>query len=460
MHELFLLLGLILFVPAAMRAADAAPPVPAGTLAAGPMLGYAAHREVAIWIETRKARRIAVEYWLAREPASRTEVTHEPTAATPVGGQITLFRLGPLEMGSEDQYRVRVDDQPCEFTYPLRFKTQPLWEWHAAAPDFAFVFGSCAFLNDPAFDRPGPAYGQGTEIFQHIADSGADFMIWDGDTWYYQEPDFDSVSGLWYRASHQRATPELQRLFASMSHYAIWDDHDYGSNDSNKAYEFKNETLAIFRAYWPNPGSGEAQHPGVFFKFFWSDAAFFLTDDRWYRDDDHLDPSQADGIKTQLGAPQRDWLKQSLLAAQHLGLYPWKFVVTGGQLLTDFDGENFSNFAEERQDLLDFIAHHGITGVVILSGDVHFTELTKRQLTASQSIYELTSSPLSSRVDFPDEERRDHDPHRVGGTLVTDPNYCRLAIHGPADARVLTITCFDKTNSRRWAHDIREAELR
>jgi alkaline phosphatase D len=432
-----------------------------GVLVSGPMLGYAAHRETVVWLETRGAKNLALDYWVAGQPETKRTETAAAPPATPAGGQVSQFRLGLLEPGTAYEYSLSIDGAKQPRAHPLAFRTQPLWEWRTPPPDFKFIYGSCAYINEEPYDRPGTPYGKGTGIFRHMAASGADFMVWGGDNWYYRETDFDSVGGLWYRASHDRATPDLQPLLAAMNHYATWDDHDYGSNDSNKSFEFKDETLRIFRAYWPATARGEEGNPGVYHKFFHGDAAFFLMDNRWYRDDDHLDASAASAMKTQYGARQRDWLKQSLLAAQTLRHFTWKFIVTGGQVVTDFGGktETFAYYPEERADLLKFIADHHITGVVILSGDVHFTELARKKLTGTQWIYELTSSPFSAGVLAEATTDRATDPRRVEGTQVVDQNYCLLSLGGPKGARVLTIACHDKTGVKRWERAIAEAEL-
>ena len=37
----------------------------AGRLVSGPMLGYRAHREVFLWVETRDAQSVTLRYWPA-----------------------------------------------------------------------------------------------------------------------------------------------------------------------------------------------------------------------------------------------------------------------------------------------------------------------------------------------------------------------------------------------------------
>ena len=431
------------------------------TLIAGPMLGYQAHREVLIWVETKGAKSVALEYQITGHPETALRITKSQLHSTPAGVQPVKFVLPLLEIGTSYDYAVIVDSAKQVFPYPLKFQTRALWEWRSPPPDFKFIYGSCAYLNDAAYDRPGAPYGKGTTIFKHMAESRADFMIWGGDNWYLREADFSSESGIWYRYSHDRATPALQPLYAAMHHYATWDDHDYGSNDSNKSFELKDVTLAAFKAYWGNSTWGEADNPGVYGKFFWGDAAFFLMDNRWYRDDDHLDATQ-NPLKSQYGPRQMDWLKQSLLAAETLRHFKFKFIVTGGQVITDFGGasETFSYYQREREELIKFIVDHRITGAVILSGDVHFTELARKKITTSQWLYELTSSPMSAGVSNLGNTERATDPQRVAGTLVVDQNYCTLALSGPKDARIITVSCFDKDGAKRWERVIAEAELR
>ena len=434
----------------------------AGSLVSGPMLGYEAKREVFLWFETKDAKAVALDYWLAGKPETKRTLEQAAPAPTPAGGQIIHFRPGLLEVGASYEYALRIDGAKQSLPFPATFKTKTLWEWRGPPPDFKFIFGTCAYFNEPAVDRPGPGYGKTMETFRLMGESGADFMIWGGDNWYTREVDFDSLSGLWYRAQVTRALPELRKLFAAMPHYAIWDDHDYGANDSNKSYELKDESLKIFQAYWGNPSYGEAGHPGIYTKFTWGDAAFFLTDDRWYRDDDHLNAAGLGRMKTQYGAHQTDWLKQSLLAAQENTACIFKFIVTGGQVITDFGGasETFAYYPEERENLLKFIVQHHITGVIFLSGDVHFTELARRKITDTQWVYELTSSPFSSGVSNLGTTERLADPHRVEGTLVPDQNFCLLNVTGPKEDRSVVITCIDKQGATRFTKVIKASELR
>lgn len=431
-----------------------------GTLISGPMLGYQAHREALIWLETKDARTVSIEFSIQGRPESTRTLTVKAQPDTPAGVQPTKLVLPLLEMGAAYEYRLSIDGQQLSFPYPLQFRTTDQWEWRRDAPDFSFLFGTCAYLNDAAYDRPGAPYGKTLETFRLMAESGAQFMLWGGDNVYLREADFSSESGIWYRYSHDRATPALQKLFAVMHHYATWDDHDFGSNDSNRSFEFKETTLAAFKAYWGNATWGETGNPGVYGKFFWGDAAFMLMDNRYHRDDSSLD-QERHPQKSQFGARQIDWLKQSLLQAKKLGHYPFKFIVTGGQVVTSFGGssETYDYYRREREELVRFIQEEEIPGVVFLSGDVHFTELARRKIGATQWLYELTSSPLASGAFASAGTVRADEPNRVAGTLVADQNFTQLSLSGPKGSRVLTIRCIDKAGVLRWQHGIDETEL-
>ena len=434
----------------------------AGTLVSGPMLGYQTHREVAIWLETADAEKVSLTYQVADQPDTARSQTVTQPWTSPAGGQPHTFILPVLEMGATYTYSIAIDGETITRPYPLRFKTQDQFEWRTPPPDFSFLFGACSYFNEPQYDRPGRGYGQGVEIFETMGRSGADFMIWGGDNLYLRESDWSSASGIWYRYQTDRRTPELQAFLAAMPHYATWDDHDFGPNNSNKAYELKHVTLDAFTRYWANRTWGEPANPGVYGKFQYADAAFFVMDNRYHRDESEIDPAVYPG-KSQYGPSQLDWLKQNLASLRegnNRRHSPIRFIVTGGQFTSDrtYPGaEGHAVFPDEREEILHFIRDHQIPGIIILSGDVHYTELTRRTDLLHYPLYELTSSPLSSGAHTRDLS---DDPARIPGTAVQKPNYCRVALSGPAEDRLITLTSHDADGTLIWTHEIRANDLR
>ena len=49
----------------------------------------------------------------------------------------------------------------------------------------SFAIGSCSYVNEPEFDRPGKPYGSNFEIFNSINNKNPDFMLWLGDNMYF-----------------------------------------------------------------------------------------------------------------------------------------------------------------------------------------------------------------------------------------------------------------------------------
>lgn len=459
-HVRLLPLGLSVLLAGAVAAAPT--PRAAGHLVWGPKLGYMAHREVFLSLGVLGTKTVTLTYHPEGRPESRKAITLDHLLQTPSGCAIAQFRVPLLDPGTTYTYEIALDGRTVTLPYPLHFKTKPLWEWRTPPPDFSFLFGSCAYINDPPYDRPGPPYGHDPAIFTHMAASGADFMVWDGDNIYFREAD-DSVSGIWYRYQHDEAIPQFQRLFAIMAHYATWDDHDAGPDDTDKTYELRPVALQAFKAYWGNPSYGQPDNPGVYTKFRFSDAAFILLDDRSYRDDDDLN-QQLNPQKSQLGPRQLDWLKNSLLYYHHeAAMRPaFTFIAIGGQFLNSTTGaETFGAYRHERAEIEAFIAEQHLPGIIFLTGDRHFTELEKVDRPGTYPLYDLTSSPFTSgaytRVLHSPEK---DNPQRVPGTLVVDQNYCLLSVHGPKNDRVLTITCYDHTNAKRWSRDLRANDLR
>ncbi|MBA4137984.1 MAG: phosphodiesterase [Opitutus sp.] len=430
----------------------------AGQLLWGPMLGYRSHREVFLSLEVKNAKSITLDYWLTGKPETKQTLTQINPAVTPAGGQIVQFRPGMLELGSTYEYEITIDGEKIASAAPARFQTTTLWEWRTPPPNFSFLVGSCLYINEPRFDRPGDGYGKTRETLKLAAETGADFMVWLGDNWYYREADYSSVSGLWHRVQHDRSIPEMQKLLGVMHHYATWDDHDYGPNDPNWSFEFKDEALAIFKANWGNPSYGERDNPGVYTKWYWSDAAFILMDDYFYRDDFRLNQDTEAG-KVQWGRRQLEWLKQSLLQVQTQGHYTFKFIGNGTQFLqTLVSGSSHQAYRREREELLQFIAQHNITGVVFLTGDVHHSGVYRRKV-GETWVYEITSSPLGAASWNVENSPKVNDAAVVKGTLVGDQNFVQVRVTGEGAERALVVTCTDKQGIQRFEHTIKATDL-
>lgn len=426
--------------------------VEGSNLRAGPMVGAVAHRQVKVWVQGERAGTAQIEYWEAETPALvRTSAL---VTLAEDSDHTAHFIIGNLEPGRHYRYRVKLDGKEVSVPETLSFKTQSLWQWRTEPPDWKLAFGSCNYVNETQYDRPGAPYGGVPEhrrIFTSIKQQMPDLMVWGGDYLYFREVDEGSESGLRYRWRYDRAMPEAQVLLRHGSHVAIWDDHEYGPNDANGSYVFKGEALQLFKRYWANASYGLPETPGTFGNFVFNDVEFFLLDGRYHRDHDKLNSDD----KSYLGAAQFRWLKNALLAS----VAPIKIIVSGSQVTNEVSRrEGWHNFTRERAAFLQFLLDHKIKGVLLFSGDRHFTELIKTERPGSYPLHELTCSPLLSGVPSNlDVERA--NPRVVPGTFVAERNFCTVDFSGPRANRKLTLRSFSTTGEKKWEHDIAVADI-
>jgi len=370
-----------------------AEPALAGTLHAGPMQGYVASRSGVVWLQTPGEAQVFIEY----APVDNPENTRRTKPVKTVAANEFCAHIVCNDLTPGVNYRcvAFVNNEPV-IDKPIILRTQKIWQFRGPAPDFTVLTGSCAYINDPFYDRPGTPYGGGYEIYTPMSQEKADLMVWLGDNLYFREADFLSPQGMALRYLKDRAFKPLQHFLRSCPQVAIWDDHDYGPNDSDCSFEFKEEALRLFKAYWANPSYGTAQTPGVFTKVSLYDADFFMLDNRYWRSANRTNPG--DPNKVMFGKAQMNWLKNALLSSNAR----FKIVTAGGQFFNDANRfEGWNQYPKERDDFLGWLQQYKIPGVLFLSGDRHFSELISYPRPRYQNkhdypLIEITSSALNS----------------------------------------------------------------
>jgi alkaline phosphatase D len=275
-----------------------------------------------------------------------------------------------------------------------------------------------------------------------------DAMLWLGDNTYFREVDWFTRTGILHRNTHTRSLPEMQPLLASAHNYAIWDDHDYGPNDSDRTYVHKDLSLEAFKLFWGNNGYG-LDGKGITSMFQFNDIDFFLLDNRSFRTPNEFKA----GEKVYLGQRQLEWLIESLVSS----VAPFKMIASGGQMLSTAEVfENYINLnKEERAYLLRRIEEENITGVIFLTGDRHHTDLSSYKNKAGNMVYDLTVSPLTSGpvpLKYLEDEKNEH---LVKGTLVGRRNFGILEFSGKRLERQLKIKIYDTKGELLWDYDIK-----
>ena len=180
--------------------------------------------------------------------------------------------------------------------------------------------------------------------------------------------------------------------------YAIYDDHDFGTDDCIPGAEvdrpvWKRDVWRRFQQNWNNPayGGGEAQ-PGCWFDFPIGDVHFIMLDGRYYR-------SRA-GQPSMLGPVQKAWLLETLKNSR--GTFkvlaspvPWSEGVKPGSQ------DPWDGFPEEREEIFRFIEQQRIEGVVLIAADRHRSDLRITRRQHGYDLYEFESSRLTNRHTHP-----------------------------------------------------------
>jgi alkaline phosphatase D len=213
-----------------------------------------------------------------------------------------------------------------------------------------------------------------------------------GDNVYIDDPTQPWTQHYCYYRRQSR--PEWRQLTARTAVYAIYDDHDFGTDDCIPGAEvdeppWKREVWRRFQQNWVNPayGGGEAQ-PGCWFDFSIGDVHFIMLDGRYYR--------SRSGTPSMLGPAQKAWLLETLKNSR--GTFkvlaspvPWSEGVKPGSK------DPWDGFPEEREEIFQFIEQQRIEGVVLIAADRHRSDLRITRRENGYDLYEFESSRLTNR---------------------------------------------------------------
>ncbi len=343
----------------------------------GPMLGCMTAESCSFWVRTAREALVQVSVstsadfdLLHRSEPIRTRAGRDYTAVIDVAG---------LEPDTTYYYDIAVNGATKRSSPTPSFRTFP-----KGGKPYAFRVG----------------FGGGAGYVPHherMWDTIRGFepraFLFLGDNVYSDAPTEPEMQQYCYYRRQSR--PEFRRLTASTPIYAIWDDHDFGTNDCWGGPDvdtpaWKMLVWRLFRNNWINPyyGGGETQ-PGCWFDFSIADVDFFLTDGRYYR----TNPRRPN--PSMLGPAQKAWLlnklKESTATFKVVASgTPWAPGTKPGSLDT-WDG-----YPDEREEIFSFINRHKIDGVVLLSADRHRSDVYKIDRETGYPFYEFESSRLTN----------------------------------------------------------------
>ena len=345
------------------------PPQPgAPYLQLAPMLGHVSAGDARIWVKATGAAK-----WSVRV-SDRADLVDARTVDGPELVEASAFSgvalIAALKPGTRYFYSVLLDGNPAISRPWPSFTTAPA---DGAKGRVRFAFGSCV----------GKEAWLDAALWADLdARTPVDLVLLLGDNHYANtsEPAKQRAALIAHRDN-----AGFRSLFQRTPMYAIWDDHDFGVDNSDTTQRDKELSLQTFREFFANPAFGEAENPGVYFKFTRGDIDFFMLDDRYHRS-----PNKApdDENKTMLGAKQLAWLKRELVASNAT----IKVIGAGGEWQVNGSDDSWRSFPRERKEIFDLLGEHGMKNVLLLSGDRHFTAAYQ----LPEGFLEVCSGPIGS----------------------------------------------------------------
>ena len=188
---------------------------------------------------------------------------------------------------------------------------------------------------------------------------------------------------------------------------ATWDDHDFGANDAGSNYVMKVESQKLFLDFMDEPAdSPRRQREGIYDSYLFGSPGkrlqVILLDTRYFRStlatgENNTVPSggkyipHPDPNVTMLGEAQWKWLEEQLRVPADL-----RIIGSSIQFISEFSGgEAWANMPREKQRMLDLLKATKANGVLFISGDRHWAELSRLDRGGDYPLYDLTSSALT-----------------------------------------------------------------
>jgi alkaline phosphatase D len=332
----------------------------------------------------------------------------------------SLAALAPLSARADDRPLTRIAFGSCA----KQDKEQPIWDAvNAYAPDLFVFLGDNVYADttDPAVFR---------DTYAQLA-----------------------------------AKPGFRDLRARSRVVATWDDHDYGVNDGGAEYPMKRESKQIFLDFWEEPpDSPRRTRDGIHTSYVFGPpdrrVQVILLDLRWWRtpllgynvipEDRGPYIPNPDPAATMMGEGQWAWLEQELRTPAALRL-----IGTSTQFLADNPGwEAWVQFPGEFERMLALLTRTRANGVVFISGDTHYAELSRLAGRTPYPLYDLTSSGLTEVWHYVAPNR-----NRVGEGFA-QPNFGTLDIDWQDPDPPLRLAARDLQGKPLLLHELRLSDLR
>lgn len=275
--------------------------------------------------------------------------------------------------------------------------------------DFVIAFGSC---NNQTLPNP---------FWTEIEKNKPNVWIWGGDVIYTDTNDMAYMEQNYLK---QKNNVTYADFIKKVDVLATWDDHDYGLNDGGINYPNKAEAQQLFLNFLDVAKNDDRRkQEGVYFAKDYNInnkiIKIILLDTRYFRSALTVDNETEKRYKpnlygegTMLGIMQWEWLKKQLQNSKA----SYNIIVSSIQFLSNKHGfECWGNMPQEVDKLIDLLKTVNAKNTIILSGDRHISEISKKKTVGlDYPLIDFTSSGLThSYTDYKGEPNK----YRLGNVV-------------------------------------------
>ena len=267
--------------------------------------------------------------------------------ATADDNGVATFVLDGLQSRIRYRYTVGAEGTPPLTGTFRTFARGPL--------SFRAIFASCA------------SSGSRDAVFTHMRAQQPDLFFHMGDL-HYRNIRLNEPARFARAYQDVLTSPTQSELFRNVPVAYMWDDHDYGPDNSDSTSPSRAAALAAYRVFVPHYPMDAASEATIHQAFTVGRVRVLLTDARSARSATRVPAVE----RTMLGSTQLAWLLEELEAAKNAPLVIWVNTIPWITKRNEATIEGWAPFAAERRTIADAIFRLGLTDrLLMLSGDAH-----------------------------------------------------------------------------------------
>ncbi len=289
---------------------------------------------------------VELRFWAVDDSGRRAAASVvEPGRAD--GDGIARFELTGLAPATDYRYSVDERDESSDESEG----DAGLRTFAEGPQDMTVVFGSCARV------------GSNGAVFDAMVAENPDLYIALGDLHYANLESTDPGRHIEEYGRSLRE-PGQAALFSSVPTAYVWDDHDYGPNNSDASSVSRTAVSTAYRRAVPHYGVDPDVDAPIAQAFTVGRVRFVISDTR-----------SARTATSMLGAEQQRWLIDELTtASQANALVVW-INPTPWVGAPSSDADDWSAYPSDRTAIADAIATAEIENLVMISGDAHMVAI-------------------------------------------------------------------------------------